>query len=151
MVAAREVATPYSAFKNHIAGNQQSASRIKEDYVPRRMARTVQHLQGNIPHANRIAFVQPAIGLQRLTVFKTKHPALRRQSFQPELIFFFRTNNRHAIMLRQLRRRANMIEMTVREQNLHQANACRRDFLFDSLSVTAGIDQRRQFGLFTPD
>jgi hypothetical protein len=76
---------------------------------------------------------------------------LRRQTFQPELIFFFRSDNRHAIVLRQFRRRTNVIEMTVREQNLHQADACCRDFLFDSLSVTAGIDQRGQPGLFTPD
>jgi hypothetical protein len=54
-------------------------------------------------------------------------------------------------MLRQLRRRTNVIEMAMRQQNLHQADACRGDFLFDSLSITAGIHQRRQPGLFAPD
>ncbi len=54
-------------------------------------------------------------------------------------------------MLRQFSRGANVIEVTMRQQDLHQRDASLRHHRFDTFSIAAGIDQRRQPGLPAPD
>ena len=54
-------------------------------------------------------------------------------------------------MLRQFRRCANVVQMTMRQQDLHQCQAAVINFLFDFFRIAAGIDQCGQTGLFTPD
>ncbi len=54
-------------------------------------------------------------------------------------------------MLRQFRRCANVVQMTMRQQDLHQCQAAVINFLFDFFRIAARIDQRGQAGLFTPN
>lgn len=70
MVAAWKITAPHPAFENHIPGNEQSGSVIKEDHMTRRMARAVQHPQRHIPHINHVAFIKPAIRTQRLAILQ---------------------------------------------------------------------------------
>ena len=54
-------------------------------------------------------------------------------------------------MLRQFRRCTNVVQMTMRQQDLHQCQAAGVNFLFDFFRIAARIDQCGQAGLFTPD
>lgn len=54
-------------------------------------------------------------------------------------------------MLRQFSRGANVIEVAMRQQDLHQRDASLRHHRFDTFSIAARIDQRRQPGLPAPD
>lgn len=54
-------------------------------------------------------------------------------------------------MLRQFSRGANVIEVAMRQQDLHQRDVSLRHHRFDTFSIAARIDQRRQPGLPAPD
>ncbi|MNP25828.1 hypothetical protein D3C76_1186510 [compost metagenome] len=88
----------------------------------------MQHLERHFTHLHAVPFFQPASWRQRRTLFQTKHPALCRQTIQPESIFLVRTVDRYLIVFRQLSRCPYVIEMAVRQQDLRDRHALPGNF-----------------------
>lgn len=101
------------------------------------MARAVQHLQRHIPHIDHIAFIEPAIRTQRLAILQPNIRLCAGNPSSQNSSSFSGPNNRYAIMLRQFSRGANVIEVAMRQQDLHQRDASLRHHRFDTFSIAA--------------
>ena len=101
------------------------------------MTRAVQHIQLNIADSDFIALFQPLIRGKCTTWLHTEHLALLCQPVNPECIFLLRANDRHIKVLCHISGCADMIKMTVRQENFIQFKAALFNFTVNQ--KTAGF------------
>jgi hypothetical protein len=122
MLAAGEVRAPNGPLEQDVPDLGQTSVGIVKDDVARGVAGTVDDLQGSIADGHAIPSIQPLIGTEGRDRSETEHPRLLRQGIKQEGIINVRTQDRHPQTLGQLGGAADVVDMTVGEEDLDGGN-----------------------------
>ena len=113
------------------------------------MAGAMQHVEGEVADAHRVALVEPAVG-RHGTGLEAVGLSLFGEPLQAGIVRLVRSLDRHAELVPQLRRSARVIDMAVGQNDLLHARAALRDGIADALEIAAGIDHGGLLRLFAP-
>lgn len=146
MIAARKIGTPDRALEQHVADEGQLRIGLIEHHVAGGVAGAVQHIETQRADLDRIAVFQPAIRRERLDRREPEQLGLTRQQIKPELLVALRALDGHTERVAQFRRRADVVEMAVGEQDFFQCEAAFPHFGQQTFGLAARVDQRRAAG-----
>ncbi len=149
-IPAREIGSPDGTGEQHITNERQPLRGGIEHHMPRRVPRTMAHQPVRSGRLERIAILQPAIRGELAGGRKTKQLGLRRQGIDPELILTLWPNDLHLESIRQIRHRADMIEMRMGDQNRTQRNPGLGDRRLDTRRIATRIDHHGLAALRIP-
>ena len=118
VVATGEVGAPDRAREEHVADDHDPALCFEEDDVPRRMPRTVPHLQLGLADKDRVFVFKPSIGREDLGRRKSILSGLLWEQVDPELILRVRPLDGSVQTPGELGCGAGVIEVRVRQEDL---------------------------------
>ena len=149
MVAHREVGAADRALEQHVADTGELRFGMVEHDMARRVAGAVIDVEGQLPHGHLVAVRQPARRLEHRAADAIGAPVLVEPG-DPEPVRLVRPLQRHAQLLGELARRAAMIDMAVRHQDLLDGHALLPRGGAQLLQVAAGIDKGAAHRLGAP-
>ena len=115
MVPAWKIGAADRALKQDVTNNGKTTGRVMKNHVPRRMSGTMNDIERQVTHGDRVAIHQPAIWFERMR-FHTPACAIIVELCNPEAVFFMRPLNRQAQFFCEHAGLAAMVKMAVRHQ-----------------------------------
>ena len=113
---------------------------MEEHHVARRVAGTMDHLQGQVAYGHGVAILEPAVGLEHLAMHSEAR-AIILQPRDPEPIGFLRPLNRQAEFPGEDAGLPAMIGMAVGDKDLLQRHAVVGGGSLQAVKIASRIDQ----------
>ncbi len=115
------------------------------------MPGAVKHVEVNAGQLHRVAFLQKAIGLNVLSLGDAVFDTLRFDLVEQPLIIFVRTDDGAASALLDGSRRANVIDMPVRQPDCHNFDTRFIGNSHQTVDLAAWVDEGAFQGFGGPD
>jgi len=149
MVTAREIRSPDRTLEDHVTDNRDGRLPMNQDDVSRRVPRAMQHVERLLPERDLVALRQPTVGNECLAGRKTELLTPLWQRFEQEQVVAVWALDRQLQFTRHAPNGTDMIEMTVRDQDLFDLDARLSGDFEDAFGFATGINDRCPAGGFT--
>jgi hypothetical protein len=150
VIAFWKISAPDRPLEEHVANNRKPAFSVMKDNVAGRVPRAMIDVERQFADCHAVAVVEPAIGREWLGAGDAVLRADSRRHVDPELVFGMRPFDWQAPVARQDARKAAMIDMTVRNEELLNCNPVLARCRFQPVEVAARIDERTAHRLRAP-
>ena len=151
VIAARQVGAANGAPEQYVADDGKPRGFVEIDDVSRRVARTVEDVEGQVADSDRVAAFQPAVRREGARIVEAWFFFGIGQLVDPELIVLMRPLDGQALLLGKVRGHARMVAVRVGDEDLLQRDPGALDGGHDTVEMPARIDHRALHGLGTPE
>ena len=151
MIAPREISSSDRTFKKNVPNDRQSACRMKENDMPRRMPWAVDYLKIEFADRYPIPIHEPTVGRKGIKGGESKHSTLGRQLIDPKCVVPVRPLNGDSVTASIFSRLPAVVDVPMGQHDLDQSATRLRERFVNRIQIATRVNRGSLTGFTAHD